>query len=120
VAPARLESFDLAGSRARLLVRAAREVASGRVDLHDADHERAWRRLRAIPGIGPWTIEMLALIGQGRHDQLPASDLGLLKYVGRRLSGGDRRARASEEDVRSFFAPYGRWAGLAAVHMGAF
>jgi 3-methyladenine DNA glycosylase/8-oxoguanine DNA glycosylase len=118
-APARLESFDLAGSRARLLVRVAREVASERVDLHDVDHERGWRRLRAIPGIGPWTVEMLALNGQGRHDQLPAGDVGLLKQVGRRLSGGDPRARASEEQVRSFFASYGRWAGLAAAHMGA-
>ncbi len=117
VAPARLESFDLSGSRARLLVRVAREVASGRVDLHDADHERAWRGLRAIPGIGPWTIEMLALKGQGRHDQLPAGDLGLLKHVARRLSGGDPRARATEEDVRVFFAPYGRWGGLAAAHV---
>ena len=118
-APARLESFDLVGSRARLLVRTAREVASGRVDLCDSDHERAWRRLRAIPGIGRWTIEMLALKGQGRHDQLPAADLGLLKHVGRRLGGGDPRARASEEDVRAFFAPYGRWRGLAAVHAHA-
>jgi 3-methyladenine DNA glycosylase/8-oxoguanine DNA glycosylase len=116
-APARLQSFDLAGSRARLLVHVAREVASGRTDLHDADHERAWARLRAIPGIGPWTVEMLALHGQGRYDQLPAGDLGLIKYVGRRLSGGDPRARASEEDVREFFAPYGRWCGLAAVHV---
>jgi 3-methyladenine DNA glycosylase/8-oxoguanine DNA glycosylase len=115
-APARLESFDLAGSRARLLVRVAREVAIGRVNLHDADHERTWRRLRAIPGIGPWTIEMLALNGQGRHDQLPAGDLGLLKHVGRRLSGGDPRARAGEEEVRSFFARYGPWQGLAAAH----
>jgi 3-methyladenine DNA glycosylase/8-oxoguanine DNA glycosylase len=119
VAPARLESFDLSGSRARLLVRAAREVALGRVDLHNRDHERGWRRLRALPGIGSWTIEMLALRGQGRHDQLPASDLGLLKLVGRRIGGGDPRARASEEEVRAFFAPYGRWAGLAAAHMGA-
>jgi 3-methyladenine DNA glycosylase/8-oxoguanine DNA glycosylase len=118
-APARLESFDLVGSRARLLVRVAREVASGRVDLHDRDHERAWRRLRAIPGIGPWTIEMLALKGQGRHDQLPAGDLGLLKLVGRRLSGGDPRVLAEEHEVRSFFAPYGRWCGLAAVHAHA-
>ena len=117
IAPARLESFDLVGSRARLLVRVAREVASGRVDLHHPQHERAWRRLRAIPGIGPWTIEMLALKGQGRHDQLPAGDVGLLELVGRRLSGGDPRARASEEDVRAFFAPYGRWCGLAAVHV---
>jgi 3-methyladenine DNA glycosylase/8-oxoguanine DNA glycosylase len=117
--PARLESFDLAGSRARLLVRVAREVASGRLDLHHADHRRAWRRLRAIPGIGPWTVEMLALHGQGRFDQLPAGDLGLLKYVGRRLSGGDPRACAAEADVRSFFARYGPWQGLAAVHIGA-
>jgi 3-methyladenine DNA glycosylase/8-oxoguanine DNA glycosylase len=116
-APARLESCDLSGSRARLMVRVAREVASGRLDLHDPDHERGWRRLRAIPGVGPWTVEMLALHGQGRHDQLPAGDLGLMKYVGRRLSGGDPRARACEEDVRGWFAPYGSWAGLAAAHV---
>ncbi|HXC24152.1 MAG TPA: hypothetical protein VNU28_06175 [Solirubrobacteraceae bacterium] len=118
-ASARLESFDLAGSRARLLIRVAREVANGRLNLHEADHERAWRRLRAIPGIGPWTVEMLALNGQGRYDQLPAGDVGLLKYVGGRLSGGDPWARASEGDVRAFFARYGLWQGLAAVHVGA-
>lgn len=118
-APALLESFDLAGSRALSLVRAAREVALGRVDLHSADHEHGWRRLRAIPGIGLWTVEMLALQGQGRHDQLPAGDLGLLKLVGRALSGGDPRARADESSVREFFAPYGEWAGLAWAHMSA-
>ncbi|HST56454.1 MAG TPA: hypothetical protein VLJ42_11265 [Solirubrobacteraceae bacterium] len=117
VAPARLQSFDLAAARALTLVRAAREVARGRVDLHASDHERGWHRLRAIPGIGPWTVEMLALHGQGRHDQIPAGDVGLLKLVGRLLSGGDPRARAQEPQVREFFAPYGEWAGLAAAHM---
>jgi 3-methyladenine DNA glycosylase/8-oxoguanine DNA glycosylase len=116
-APARLQSFDLAGGRALALVRAAREVARGRVDLHSPQHEQGWRRLRAIPGIGPWTVEMLALHGQGRHDQLPAGDLALLKLVGRRLSGGDPQARAGEHEVREFFAGYGEWAGLAAAHM---
>jgi 3-methyladenine DNA glycosylase/8-oxoguanine DNA glycosylase len=116
-APALLQSFDLAGNRAVTLVRAAREVACGRVDLHGVDHERAWRRLRAIPGIGSWTVEMLALHGQGRHDQLPAGDVGLAKLVGGLLSGGDPRARADEREVREFFAPYGDWAGLAAAHM---
>jgi 3-methyladenine DNA glycosylase/8-oxoguanine DNA glycosylase len=114
--PARLESFDLSSSRALLLVRVAREVVSGRLDLHDPRHERGWRRLRAIPGIGPWTVEKLALHGQGRHDQLPAGDLALLKLVGRQLSGGDPHARASEDRVREFFARYGRWSGLAAAH----
>jgi 3-methyladenine DNA glycosylase/8-oxoguanine DNA glycosylase len=116
-APARLESFDLAASRALTLVRAAREVARGRVDLHGGEHESVWRRLRAIPGIGSWTVEMLALHGQGRHDQVPAGDVGLLKLVGRVLSGGDPYARASEPEVREFFAPYEEWGGLAAAHL---
>jgi 3-methyladenine DNA glycosylase/8-oxoguanine DNA glycosylase len=118
-APALLQSFDLAGARALTLTRVAREVARGRIDLHDPCHEHGWRRLRAIPGIGSWTIEMTALRGQGRHDQLPAGDLGLLKLVGRALSGGDPKARAEEHQVREFFAPYGEWAGLAAAHTPA-
>ncbi len=115
-APALLQSCDLAAARAVALRRAAGEVASGRVDLHGCEPERGWSRLRAIPGIGAWTVEMLALRGQGRYDQLPAGDLGLLKLAGRVLSGGDPRVRASEEQVRELFAPYGEWAGLAAVH----
>ncbi len=115
---AAIEGCDLAAARAIALRRAAREVAQGRVDLHDpAEHECGWKRLRAIGGIGAWTVEMMALRGQGRHDQLPAGDLGLLKLVGRHLGGGDPRARAEEHEVRAFFAGYGEWAGLAAVHM---
>ena len=98
------------------LVKAAREVSRGRVDLHDESHESSWRRLRAIPGIGPWTVERLALHGQGRHDQIPAGDLGLLRFAGRVLSGGDPEAFARNAQVRELFAPYGEWAGLAAAH----
>jgi 3-methyladenine DNA glycosylase/8-oxoguanine DNA glycosylase len=119
-APALLQSFDLAAARALAMVRVAREVAHGRVDLHSAEHaehERGWRRLRAIPGIGPWTVEKLALYGQGRHDQVPAGDLAYLKLIGRLLSGGDPRARADEQQVREFFGPYGKWAGMAATHL---
>ncbi len=119
-APALLVSFDLSGGRALALIRAAREVASGRVDLDDPDHERGWRRLRAIPGIGRWTIQMLASAGQGRLDQLPAGDLAYLKLVGR-LRGGDPRARATEEEVERFFepyAPYGALAGAYALRSG--
>lgn len=117
VSPALLQSFDLGGARARALVKVAGEVARGRIDLEDPDHERTWRRLRAIRGIGAWTVEMLALQGQGREDQVPAGDVGLLRCVGRVLSGGDPHAFAEEHEVRSFFAPYGEWAGLAAMHM---
>ena len=115
-APALLESFDLAPKRAIALVRAAREVAAGRIDLDCPEHERAWRRLLAVPEIGRWTVEMLAAHGQGRYDVLPAGDLNYLKLVGRWRSGGDPAARAEEADVRALFEPYGRWRGLAAKH----
>jgi 3-methyladenine DNA glycosylase/8-oxoguanine DNA glycosylase len=115
-APALLASFDLAGSRAITLVRAAREVATGRADLYGGEPERAWRRLRAIKGIGSWTIQMLAITGQGRLDQLPAGDLAYLKFVGRLRTGGDPRARATEEEVVRMFEPYAPWAGLAGLH----
>jgi 3-methyladenine DNA glycosylase/8-oxoguanine DNA glycosylase len=114
-APALLESFDLKGTRAIALIRAAREVASGRVDLRAPDHERGWRRLRKISGIGSWTQDILAVHGQGRYDQIPAGDLGYIKLVGY-LKTGDPRERATEDEVRAFFAPYEGWAGLAGAH----
>ena len=115
-APALLASFDLLPARALTLVNAAREVARGRVDLQALDHERGWRRLRLINGIGSWTIQTLALTGQGRLDQLPAGDLAYLKLVGRLRGGGDPYARATEDEVASFFAPYAPWSGLAGLH----
>jgi 3-methyladenine DNA glycosylase/8-oxoguanine DNA glycosylase len=116
--PALLESLGLSGGRAIALRRAAREVASGRVDLECGSdgHAAGWRRLRAIPGIGPWTVQTMALTGQGRLDQLPAGDLAYLKLVGRMQTGGNPFARATEQDVAALFEPYAPWAGLAGIH----
>ncbi len=143
-APARLVSLGLAEKRALAMRRAAREVAAGRVELQrppwpldadlrrtgdsrplDADLRRTGdsrpldadlRRLRAIPEIGPWTVEMLALHGLGRLDVVPAGDLGYLELVGR-LSAGHPRAIADEAEVRGFFAAYAPWAGLAGEYL---
>src|SRR5918997_2151211 len=67
-APARLVSLDLAPKRAIALRRCAEAVARGRIDPYDHDV----RRLLAIRDIGPWTVEMLGLHGQGRMDVVPA------------------------------------------------
>ena len=118
--PARLESFELGGRRAIALVRAAREVALGRIDLETSDRcaqERAWRRLLAIPNVGRWTVEMLALHGQGRHDVVPAGDLGFLKLLGHARSGGNPAVRADEAEVRALFERFGEWKGLAGAHV---
>jgi 3-methyladenine DNA glycosylase/8-oxoguanine DNA glycosylase len=115
-APARLAQFDLAPTRALTLRRAAAEVAAGRVDLLAEDPMPGWRRLRRIPGIGAWTLEMLALQGQGRFDHVAAGDLGFLKLVGR-ITTGHPKARVDVPEVRAFFAPYGEWKGLAGEYL---
>ena len=112
LAPAEVEACGLSPRRAITIVRAAREVASGRADL--SSHEPAWRRLRTISGVGPWTVECLALHGQGRDDQLPAGDLAYLKLVGRLARLG---RRATEEEVREFFEPYAPFGGLAGTYL---
>jgi 3-methyladenine DNA glycosylase/8-oxoguanine DNA glycosylase len=88
-------------------------VASGRADLHAPDREAAWARLLRIRGVGPWTIEKLAIHGQGRDDMLPAGDLAYIKLVGRLL---DLRRRATVDEVRELFAPYEPYAGLAGLY----
>jgi 3-methyladenine DNA glycosylase/8-oxoguanine DNA glycosylase len=113
-APAELAAAGLVQSRAITLRRAAREVAAGRVRFDAGD--APLRLLRSISGIGPWTMEMLALYGLGRYDLVPAGDLGYLELVGR-VTTGNPRAYADEAEVRAFFERYGEWKGLAGEYL---
>lgn len=108
-APAELESMDLSPRRSLALRAVAREVARGRCDLLDP---AADKRLLAVPEIGPWTIQCLALFGRGDHDSLPAGDLAYIKLVGR-LARLGRRATVAE--VEEFYAPYAPFRGLVGV-----
>ncbi len=117
LAPAELQRCGLAAARAATLIRAAREVASGRADLLDAAAaERVWRRLRAIPGIGSWTLSTLALHGQGHNDALPAGDHAYRTLVGEALTGRTG-AKVDEADVVAFLEPYAGWRGIAGWHL---
>ena len=106
-APAELTAMDLAPSRAVSMVRAAREVAAGRADLLDPGSDR---RLLAIPGIGPWTVQLVGLAGRGDPDALPAGDLAYIKLIGRLANLG---RRATVPEVEEFFRPYAPFRGLA-------
>ncbi len=107
LAPAELAALDLAPKRAVALIKAAREVATGRCDPGDPRDDR---RLRAISEIGPWTMQVLALDGRGDFDSLPAGDLAYVKLVGH-LADLGRRATVAEVD--EYFLPYEPYRGLA-------
>jgi DNA-3-methyladenine glycosylase II len=87
------------------------EVAAGRADPGDPASDA---RLLGISEIGPWTLQCLGIFGRGEPDALPAGDLAYVKLVGRMARLG---RRATENEVREFFAPYGEWKGLAATYV---
>ncbi|WP_439888242.1 DNA-3-methyladenine glycosylase family protein [Pseudomonas sp. MBLB4123] len=80
LAEANLDGIGMPGKRVQTLQHFAAQVASGalRLDLEDG-REALIERLCALPGIGPWTAEYIALRAFGEADAFPASDLGLLK-----------------------------------------
>ncbi|MEO6827339.1 MAG: AlkA N-terminal domain-containing protein [Microbacteriaceae bacterium] len=82
--PAELqEAVRLTGARARALHALAEVCANGlRVDPH-GDHVDIRRRLLAVPGIGPWTVDYLAVRALGDRDAFAPGDLVLRRALGR-------------------------------------
>jgi AraC family transcriptional regulator of adaptative response / DNA-3-methyladenine glycosylase II len=73
-----LGRIGLTGARQRCLRHLIDALAAGDIELGPGtDWERARRQLQALPGIGPWTAEMIALRGLGDPDAFPVHDLGL-------------------------------------------
>ncbi len=74
---AELDPSTLAMPRARQRCFAglATAVASGAIDLGPgADRERTRAQLAELPGVGEWTVELLALRGLADPDAFPATD----------------------------------------------
>ena len=83
VAEHALDNIGLTKSRVTTLRALADAVASGRLALDPtADREEARARLLAVPGIGPWTVEYVAMRALRDPDAFPSSDLVLRRAVG--------------------------------------
>ena len=64
------------------VARRLRAVAAGRVALEPgAPVEETQALLRAIPGIGAWTAEVIALRALGWPDAFPHTDLGIRRAL---------------------------------------
>jgi AraC family transcriptional regulator, regulatory protein of adaptative response / DNA-3-methyladenine glycosylase II len=72
------EALAMPRARRACVLALARAIADGQVDLGaGADWQLARSQLSALPGLGPWTVEVIALRGLGDPDAFPATDLGV-------------------------------------------
>jgi AraC family transcriptional regulator of adaptative response / DNA-3-methyladenine glycosylase II len=65
----------------------ARDVAAARITLHrGAPLAATLDALRELPGIGEWTVQMIAMRALAWPDAFPATDIGVLNALGTRDS----------------------------------
>jgi AraC family transcriptional regulator of adaptative response / DNA-3-methyladenine glycosylase II len=70
-------------SRKQTLLRLVRALAEGEIDLDPgADRTRARAQLSAVKGIGPWTVETIAMRALGDPDAFLPTDLGVAQLAG--------------------------------------
>ena len=99
-------------SRRRTLIALIAGLADGSVVLNaGCDWDAARRQLLALPGIGPWTAEVIAMRGLGDPDAFPVSDLGLRLAAEQLGLPGDQRAL----DARS--RQWRPWRSYATQHL---
>jgi AraC family transcriptional regulator of adaptative response / DNA-3-methyladenine glycosylase II len=93
---ARLTGVGLTMARARTVRALAKAVAAGKLQLDfPADPEKTTAELLALPGIGDWTAQYIAMRALRDPDSFPAGDLGLQRALshGRVIDAGKIQER---------------------------
>ncbi|SAL29996.1 DNA-3-methyladenine glycosylase II [Caballeronia humi] len=112
LAAADMDKIGMPGKRVAALQGFAREVASGALPLDDprADRDELRAALLAMPGIGPWTVEYVAMRALRDPDAWPGTDLILMQSLAAR---DPSMAKAKELRARAdAWRPYRAYAAL--------
>lgn len=113
--PDRLREIGLTASRAATLAHLAVAVAGGLSLEPGTDRAAVRAGLLALPGIGPWTADYIALRALGDPDVFPGGDLVLRKALAELPGGGGRPLDAAAAATRA--AAWRPWRGYAAQHL---
>ncbi|WP_369991467.1 DNA-3-methyladenine glycosylase [Pseudomonas xanthosomatis] len=114
VAEANLDKIGMPGKRVAALQNFARVVAEGEllIDSEQPDTSLLRRQLLALPGIGPWTVEYVAMRAWRDPDAWPATDLVLMQAITRRLP--ELASKASQARHAESWRP---WRAYVAMHL---
>ena len=78
-----IASLGIIARRANSILALSRDIAEGRLILHpSAPVEETIQQLLAIPGIGPWTAEYIAMRALHWPDAFPKEDIALRRVLG--------------------------------------
>jgi AraC family transcriptional regulator of adaptative response / DNA-3-methyladenine glycosylase II len=120
VARADLTALGVPRARVRAVIALAEAVSTdGELLAGGRDLDAAVERLRALPGVGEWTAQYVAMRELREPDAFPAMDAGVLRAlsaaVGARVSSAQALARAEAWRPWRAYAAVHLWASLAAT-----
>ncbi len=111
LAHARFASIGVTRARAMTLRRLAQAVVDGSLVFDGSQDPATFREsLLAIPGIGEWTAEYVAMRALKNPDAFPSADLGLLRAFDR--PGRPRLKPAQLEEISQAWRPWRAYAAL--------
>jgi AraC family transcriptional regulator of adaptative response / DNA-3-methyladenine glycosylase II len=106
--PAEIGVLGVTRQRARTLVLLAQAIASGGLVLEPGgDVAATIARLRAVPGVGDWTAQYVAMRALGWPDAFPAADVGVMKALG----------VATPREAAAAALRWQPWRGYAVIHL---
>lgn len=114
VAEANLDRIGMPTRRVAALQNFARVVAQGEllIDSEQPDTQTLRRQLLGLPGIGPWTVEYVAMRAWRDTDAWPGTDLVLMQAISRRLP-----ALASKASQARHAESWRPWRAYVAMHL---
>ncbi len=101
--------------KAEYAIDISRMIADGALNLAELSHlsdEDIMKKLIAIRGIGPWTVQNVLMFGLGRPNLFPLADIGLQNAVKRRFALEDKPSKDMMLQVSREWAPYLSYASL--------
>ena len=105
-----LTGIGLPRARAMAIRKFAAAVCRGEIRFElPLEREQFLAQLTAIPGIGEWTAEYVAMRALGDPDAFPATDLGLLRSVG---DGRNKMTPAKLRDLSEAWRPWRAYAAM--------
>jgi AraC family transcriptional regulator of adaptative response / DNA-3-methyladenine glycosylase II len=106
------EALPMPATRAATIRRAAAAVAAGELAVDPgADRDELRARLLAMPGIGAWTADYVALRALGDPDVFLPGDLGVRRALEALGGPGDARGAAARAE------PWRPWRSYALTHL---
>ena len=115
LARADLAGMGFTGGRIRTLAALSSAVADGSLVLERGESVARTRDvLLSLPGVGPWTTELIAMRVLGDPDAFPASDLGLRKGFAALVGASSPVPAAELQQAAERWRPH---RSLAAAHL---